>query len=53
MKLYALKRRQTRQLLAIVRRVRVARRMHRYVPTETMLEASVAIAIIKTRRKRK
>jgi hypothetical protein len=50
--LYALKRKQTRQLLAIVRRVRVARRRHRYVPTEEMLQASVAVAIIKQRRKK-
>lgn len=52
MKLHDLKRRKTKQLTAIVRRVRLLRRRRQYVTTEAALEASVALTIIKSRRRR-
>lgn len=51
--LASLKRRQTKSLTALVRRVRAARRLARYVPTAEMLLASAAQAIINERRKRR
>jgi hypothetical protein len=50
--LASLKRRQTKSLAAIVRRVKAQRRLHRYVPTLQMLEAEAALTIIRARRKR-
>lgn len=51
--LATLKRRQTKQLAAIVRRVKAARRLHRYVPTDEMFIAEAALSIIRNRRKRR
>ena len=52
MKLSYLKRQRTKQLSALVKLTKTARDRHRFIPTETMLAASVAEVIVK-RRKRK
>ena len=51
--LASLKRRQTKSLAAIVRRVKAQRRLHRYVPSDEQFIAAVALEIIRNRRKRK
>jgi hypothetical protein len=50
--LNGLKRRHTKSLLALVRRVKAQKRLHRYVPTDEQFIASAALAILKQRRPR-
>ena len=50
--LASLKRRQTKSLAAIVRRVKAARRLHRYIPSDDQFIAAAALEIIRNRRKR-
>jgi hypothetical protein len=51
--LNSLKRRQTKSLAAIVRRVKAQRRRNRTIPGDEQFAAAAALEIIRNRRKRK